>query len=359
MAFAGKEQQAKLLQSHLQLAYFNYLQMLPQFLGSENINGNLAKKVPETKNEPIGSPKHLNLNLNLNLGLNNLNLNMINPNRTTNHASVNEGRALFGTLSPQNAAVKSPLTSMGSGFRPHGDSLDLIANVVVNESLKKERKGVAKTTVIKTEDDVNVKQPAKSVGTKPAAKDDSSSSLGTESDRDSSSSSELNFSRHSRKSKLGTLVKRSRSQGPGRPKQGPKTKLKGKLKSSKSRSKIGAKRSRKQKKFASDPLPMGTSFVQPQQQQDELQRHGLEYDRMKEEFPKKKRSRQQSSKYRGVSRCKKDGRFQARIRVGSSVKYLGRFKTELEAAMCYDVAAVHYHGVKAVPNFPKQKEACT
>lgn len=66
---------------------------------------------------------------------------------------------------------------------------------------------------------------------------------------------------------------------------------------------------------------------------------------------KKTRSKTQSSKYRGVSRCSKDGRWQARIRIGSTVKYLGRFRTEIEAAECYDVAACQYHGERAVPNF--------
>eukprot|EP00511_Aplanochytrium_stocchinoi_P009231 CAMPEP_0204865678 /NCGR_PEP_ID=MMETSP1348-20121228/12580_1 /ASSEMBLY_ACC=CAM_ASM_000700 /TAXON_ID=215587 /ORGANISM="Aplanochytrium stocchinoi, Strain GSBS06" /LENGTH=279 /DNA_ID=CAMNT_0052017125 /DNA_START=251 /DNA_END=1090 /DNA_ORIENTATION=- len=71
----------------------------------------------------------------------------------------------------------------------------------------------------------------------------------------------------------------------------------------------------------------------------------------KKNTPKKSRSKTQSSKYRGVSRCSKDGRWQARIRIGSTVKYLGRFRTELEAAECYDVAAYQYHGARAMPNF--------
>lgn len=68
------------------------------------------------------------------------------------------------------------------------------------------------------------------------------------------------------------------------------------------------------------------------------------------------RSREQSSKYRGVSRCSKDGRFQSRIRVGAKVIYLGRFKNEVQAARAYDVAAIQYHEKRACLNFPDQIE---
>lgn len=69
------------------------------------------------------------------------------------------------------------------------------------------------------------------------------------------------------------------------------------------------------------------------------------------EAPTKQRSRAKSSHFRGVSRCAKDGRWQARIRIGRSVKYLGRYKTEMDAAKRYDIAAKKYHGVRAVLNF--------
>lgn len=65
----------------------------------------------------------------------------------------------------------------------------------------------------------------------------------------------------------------------------------------------------------------------------------------------KKRSRNKSSNYRGVSRCAKDGRWQARIRIGKSVKYLGRYKLETDAAKRYDIAARAFHGNRAVLNF--------
>jgi hypothetical protein len=67
---------------------------------------------------------------------------------------------------------------------------------------------------------------------------------------------------------------------------------------------------------------------------------------------KQPRTKTQSSKYRGVSRCAKDGRWQARIRIATGVKYLGRYITEEEAARKYDEAARGMHGGAAVLNFP-------
>lgn len=63
------------------------------------------------------------------------------------------------------------------------------------------------------------------------------------------------------------------------------------------------------------------------------------------------RSRMPSSAYRGVSKCSKDGRWQARIRVKRHVTYLGRFVREEDAARRYDEAAREHHGDKAVLNF--------
>lgn len=67
--------------------------------------------------------------------------------------------------------------------------------------------------------------------------------------------------------------------------------------------------------------------------------------------PNSRRSTCKSSDYRGVSKCAKDGRWQSRIRVGKSVKYLGRYRTEHAAAVKYDEAALALHGRRAVLNF--------
>jgi len=82
----------------------------------------------------------------------------------------------------------------------------------------------------------------------------------------------------------------------------------------------------------------------------------LENDKKTKKKPQKARSTQRSSIYRGVSRCSKDGRWQARIRVGTGVRYLGRFPTEEEAARCYDNAAREHHGSKAILNFVHQSD---
>ena len=68
------------------------------------------------------------------------------------------------------------------------------------------------------------------------------------------------------------------------------------------------------------------------------------------------RSKEQSSKFRGVSRCAKDGRWQARIRDTTGVRYLGRYVTEEEAARKYDDVARAMHGGNAMLNFPTAED---
>ncbi|CAL0303616.1 unnamed protein product [Lupinus luteus] len=59
------------------------------------------------------------------------------------------------------------------------------------------------------------------------------------------------------------------------------------------------------------------------------------------------------SKYRGVARHHHNGRWEARIgRVcGNKYLYLGTYKTQEEAAIAYDMAAIEHRGVNAVTNF--------
>lgn len=58
----------------------------------------------------------------------------------------------------------------------------------------------------------------------------------------------------------------------------------------------------------------------------------------------KNRSKNTGKKYKGVGFEKRSNSWRARIRVDYKHKYLGNFKTEREAALAYNIAAIIYHG---------------
>ena len=64
-----------------------------------------------------------------------------------------------------------------------------------------------------------------------------------------------------------------------------------------------------------------------------------------------------TSKFRGVSCCGKDRKWQARIRESNRVRYLGRFQTEVEAAVVYDEASRQCKGESAPTNFVRMDNA--
>lgn len=61
-----------------------------------------------------------------------------------------------------------------------------------------------------------------------------------------------------------------------------------------------------------------------------------------------------TSGYRGVTRVKRDGRWQASYRHGHKLLYLGTFNTPDEAARAYDRTVLELRGEKAILNFPRE-----
>jgi len=60
-----------------------------------------------------------------------------------------------------------------------------------------------------------------------------------------------------------------------------------------------------------------------------------------------------SSKYRGVHWAKRASKWTAAIGKNGKPQYLGSFKDEIEAAICYDAKAKEYYGEFAYLNFPE------
>lgn len=71
---------------------------------------------------------------------------------------------------------------------------------------------------------------------------------------------------------------------------------------------------------------------------------------------KRKIRRKTTSQFKGVKWIPSDKRWCASITISGPAKYLGQFKSEREAALAYDEAAIAEFGEFASPNFPVSKQ---
>ncbi len=69
-------------------------------------------------------------------------------------------------------------------------------------------------------------------------------------------------------------------------------------------------------------------------------------------YNKRKPNRKSTSIYKGVSWSQSDKKWMSRIYIDGKNRYLGCYKTQIEAAKAYDHAAKKYHGEFAYLNFP-------
>lgn len=66
----------------------------------------------------------------------------------------------------------------------------------------------------------------------------------------------------------------------------------------------------------------------------------------------RKCARPMTSRFKGVYLDRRSGGWRASVRVGGKVTGLGRFASEIDAAVAYDNAARRYYGEFATTNFP-------
>lgn len=71
-------------------------------------------------------------------------------------------------------------------------------------------------------------------------------------------------------------------------------------------------------------------------------------------FNSKKCKNRKSSQYKGVNWYSKYNKWRSRICFNGKSNLLGYYESEIEAALSYDVAAIHYFGEYARLNFPKE-----
>jgi hypothetical protein len=70
----------------------------------------------------------------------------------------------------------------------------------------------------------------------------------------------------------------------------------------------------------------------------------------------RRKQKNTSSKFIGVYFDKQTGKWRAKIKVNSKTMHIGRFDSELQAALAYDRTAKLYHGEFSKFNFPKEIE---
>ena len=79
--------------------------------------------------------------------------------------------------------------------------------------------------------------------------------------------------------------------------------------------------------------------------------------RSQNQFNRRKTKSKTSSRFVGVYYSTRKNRWMANIHLHRKRIWLGSFKSEIDAARAYDIAAIKYHGEFAKLNFPKRSPA--